>query len=1098
MRYGQKLGNSLGSIAILVGVGMLVVATASRSQEVTGSAAVTVTDSTGAAVGGAKLLLTRPDTGDTIPAVTHSDGSYTFEALQPGEYTISITAAGFTSVNLTNIGINVGEHVNIPVHLTLGSVSQTVVVSGQSASLLNTESASVGQAVQAPVIQQLPLNGRDFVQLLYLATGAAPVGGGTSPSTTWTGRSDTTVILGGLRETDVSYLVDGIEMRNGRFGTPGFFPSPDAIGQFRVQRTTFGPEFGLSASVVNMPLRAGTNQYHGDVFELNRNRDYAANEYFLNQAGLPRPPFNQNDFSATLAGPVIIPELYNGKNRSFFMFNFEGFRQVQGTSLTGIYPSKAQLAGNLADDSTGTGIYPLDSPFCQTNPTSIKCANVLNPTTGVPYPGNIIPTDQLNAVDQKVLPYIPTPNVSVPSGSAAFPSFNTINSPSITNTTDQYNARIDQYVTQRDTVYASFSDYNSVIFTPSLQPLGGYSTPIADHLWTATYNHIFTPNAINTFRLGLNNSNEYLNPVTAYGPNYAVSLFDFTNTNTNPLTFGIPDFGIAGVSGIGSWGEVIGAQQFNYQLSDNFSLARGKHNYMAGVELMHQRFIQTTDFSANPNFTFDGRYTGMASTGFGLGDFLVGDAYQASGAVGDSLQNLHTNYYGVYVRDNWQATRNLMLSYGIRYEYSLSPIESQNRQGYFDLNTGTEVYAGQGIRRSIVKPDYTNFAPRLGFSWAPSFLHQAVFRGGFGVYYGTDNWNELQFSIVGTKFYQVQTINSNPTQPTLSMNNMLPPLATSLNTNPFTLDPNSRTPYYEQWGLDLQKVFGSKYLVEIEYAGNIGKDLAQRINANVATIDPSGTVPIAQRVPYPDFGFILESWDEGASNFNAFTAKAERRYQNGFEFLGSLTWEHAIDQGITDDFSAISRDFRRYDRGNSDYDVPVRFVLSGVYDLPFGTGRPFLSSVSRAMNYLVGGWQLNTITTLTGGEFGTATLPIDWLNIGAFSQSRPNIQKGQIAVGRSLPNQYWNPAAFTYPTTHIEGDGGRNTLEEPGYADADISLFKTNQIYNNMVAQFRFEFFNVLNHTQFGYANGTLGPGFGQITGTRPPRIIQLGLRVEW
>lgn len=231
------------------------------------------------------------------------------------------------------------------------------------------------------------------------------------------------------------------------------------------------------------------------------------------------------------------------------------------------------------------------------------------------------------------------------------------------------------------------------------------------------------------------------------------------------------------------------------------ALAKEKHNYMAGVELLHQRFKQTTDFSANPSFTFDGRYTGASASGFGLGDFLLGDPYQASGAAGDSLQNLHTNYYGVYARDNWQATPSLMLSYGLRYEYSLSPIESQNRQGYFDLNTGTEVYAGHGIRRYIVRPDYTNFAPRLGFAWSPSFMRTAVLRGGYGIYYGTDNWNELQFSIVGTKFYQVQTLNSDPTRPTLSMNNLLPPLATSLNTNPFTLDPNSRTSYYEQWVL---------------------------------------------------------------------------------------------------------------------------------------------------------------------------------------------------------------------------------------------------------------------------------------------------------
>jgi hypothetical protein len=1067
------------------------------SQEITGDAVVHVTDSTGAAVGGANLILTRTSTNDKITGMTHSDGSYNYDLLQPGDYSLTVDAPGFKSAHLTSISVNIGEHVDLSVHLQVGSVNQSVVVSEASATLLNSESASVGQTVQSQTIEQLPLNGRNFVQLLYLTTGATPVGGGTSPSTTWTGRSDTTVILAGLRESDVSYLLNGIETRNARFGTPGIFPSVDAIQEFRVQRTTFGAEFGHSAAVVNMTLLGGTNTIHGDVFELNRNRALAANEYFLNQEGIPRPPFNQNNFGATIDGPLFIPKLYDGRNRTFLMFNYEGFRQAQGTELTGIYPSRAQLAGNLADDSAGTGIYPLNSAFCSTNPSSPKCANVIDPFTGIPYPGNVIPTAQLDPIDQKALPYIPTPNVAVAHG-PAFPSYNTIASPSIDNTWNQYNGRVDQSITANDKVYATFSNSNEALFNPSIQPLGGSNYPLADHLWTATYDHIFTPNLLNDLRLGLNNSVSYLVPITAYGPNYAKSLFGLTNTDTNPITFGIPDFGISGISGIGSFGEVIGAQDINYQLTDNVTASRGKHNIMAGVELIHMRFLQTTDFGANPAFTYDGRFTGTVKSGFGLGDFLIGTPYQASGAAGDSAQNLHTNYYGLYAQDNWQALPNLVLSYGMRYEYSLPPVESQNRQGYFSLSQGKELYAGVDIRRSIVKPDYNNLAPRLGFAWRPSFLKNAVLRGGFGLYYATDNWNELQFSIVGSKFYQVQTINSDPTKPTISMKNMLPPLATSLNTNPFTLWQYSLTPYYEQWGLDLQQVIGNKYLFELEYAGGIGKDLPQRRNANVATIDPTGTVPIVQRVPYPKFGYILQSWNEGAANWNALTAKLERRYQDGFSFLGSLTYENAIDQGITDDFSAISRDFRRYDRGHSDYDVPVRFVASAVYDLPFGKGKRFLANIPTGMDYLVGGWQFNTITTLTAGQYSTGVLSTDYLNIGAFSQSRPNVQRNLVTSGRRLPTQYFNPAAFTFPSTHIEGNDGRNTLEQPGYADSDISIFKSHTIYKNMFLQFRFEFFNAFNHTQFGFANTTVGPGFGQITTTRFPRIIQLGSRLQW
>ena len=303
-----------------------------------------------------------------------------------------------------------------------------------------------------------------------------------------------------------------------------------------------------------------------------------------------------------MSGPLWIPKLYDGKDKTFWMFNYEGFRQVEGTVLTGLYPSKAQLAGNLADDSAGTGIYPLSSGFCSSNPGSPKCANVINPFTGIPYPGNVIPTADLDPVDQKALPYFATPNV-LTSGGSTFPAYNTIASPSVIHNSDQYNARFDQRLTDKDTLYATFSNANDHLEQPSLKPLGKNAYPLADHLWTATYVHIFSPSVVNEFRLGLDNSFSYLVPETAFGPNYAQSLFGLQNTTSDPLTFGIPDFNVSGLGGVGSWGEIIGATSKNYQLADNVSVSKGAHNYQAGVQLMHQRFDQVTDFGVIPGFS---------------------------------------------------------------------------------------------------------------------------------------------------------------------------------------------------------------------------------------------------------------------------------------------------------------------------------------------------------------------------------------------------------------------------------------------------------------------------------------------------------------
>jgi hypothetical protein len=1092
-------------IRFTLSLGLLYVASlCAYGQTISGSVNVTVEDSSGASIAGASVTLVSSATEEKTAGQTNSQGSFIFELVHPGTYHLIVSAPTFATANVTNLSVSIGEHINVPVKMAVGALTQTISASAESESLLNTESASVGQTIQSQTIQDLPLNGRDFIQLLLLGTGAAPVGSGDSPASGWTGRSNVTVSLGGLRETDTSYLVNGIESRNARFGNTGLFLSPDAIGEFRVQRTTFGAEFGLSASVVNMSIRNGTNAFHGDAFELNRNRDYAANDYFLNLAGEPRPPFNQNNFGATLAGPVIIPKVYNGRRRSFFMFNFEGFRQVQGEVLTGIFPSAAQLAGNLADDSAGTGIYPLNSDFCASNPGSLKCANVMNPFTGTPYPGNVI--TNLDPVDQKALPYIASPNKPSNAGAPTFPAFNTIGSPDIENNWNQYTGRIDQQLSEIDSLYATFTDETESLFQPALDPLAGNNFPLDDHLWTVTYAHTFNPHLINELRLGLNNSVTFLTPASAYGPNYAQSLFGLQNTNSNPLTFGIPDFAVGGFGGgggigdlAGSFPETIGAVQKNYQATDNIVLNRGKHNIMAGLELMHLRFAQNTDFSANPNFSFTGQFTGLGTAGIGLGDFLIGTPYTAAGAAGDSEQNLHTNYYGFYGQDNWQITRNLLLSYGLRYEYSLSPVESQNRQAYFDMATLQYVYAGQGARRSIIQPDYHEFAPRLGFSWKPSWLNNAVIRGGAGIYYATDNWNELQFSIVGTKYYQTQEVTSDPTTPTLSMENLLPPFSTTANSAPFTMDPNNVTPYYYQYGLDIQQELGGRYLFEVEYAGNIGKKLAQRFNPNQAVLDPTGTVPLADRLPYPSLSFILDYHTEGLSNYNALTAKIERRMTDGLSFLGAFTYSKALDEGITDDSSAISRDFRVYDYGVSDYDVPFRFVGNVLYELPFGHGKQFLGSAPGAVNYLLGGWQYNAIITLAAGQYETAGLPVDWLNIGPIASSRPNVDKSQDKVGRQAPTQYYNPAAFTYPSTHIEGNSGRNSFEQPGVANWDMSLFKAIPIHENVNFQFRFEFFNAFNHPQFGFANMGLGTGFGEITSDpQGPRVIQIGGRLNF
>ncbi len=1079
----------------------LVVAAPIFSQSITGDLVINVTDPSSGAVAGAKLTLTQTDTNVQLTGETDSLGNSVLPQLKPGSYTLDVSASGFRKANVTDIVVAIGQRAQVNVKLTLGAVTETVSVSGTAETVL-AENASIGQVINSQSIVELPLNGRNFIQLAQISAGAAPIGIGTSPASSWTGRGDSTLSIDGGRETNNSFLVDGIETRNSRFGNAGIRPSADAIEEFSVQRSTFGAEFGRSSAIINTTIRSGTNGLHLTLFEFLRNRNFDANTFFANRAGSPKPAFTQNNFGTAVGGPVVIP-FYKGKDKTFWFFNYEGFRQRQANTSTGLYPSPAQMAGNLADDSWGTGIFPLSSALCQANPKSPKCRDVIDPNTGLAFPGNVIPNARLDLTVQKQLPYQPKPNVAVTPNSPSFPSFNTIGFPKRINDWDQYNVRLDHHFTANDLVYGTFSNSDETLIAPALRPLGGDVFPQTDRLYTVTYNRIISPTIFNEFRFGYNRSVTYRTAETSNTKDYAKDVFGIKNTSPNPFDFGVPVFSPSGFSGVGSLSEAIGASDTNIQFTDNLSWNKRKHNIRVGLTISPKRYDQITDFSGNPSFNFDGRFTGIQ--GLGLGDMLLGLPISAGGALGDSSQKMRTTYYGGYIQDDWRITSTLNLNFGIRYEYAAPPTEQRGKALVFAPDIGQIVLANHGVRPSIVDPDYNNFAPRLGFAYHPGFLKNTVVRGGAGTYYATDNWNELQFEVIGPPFYQSQTLNSDPVKPTLFMSNLLPSLAASPNLNPFTYDRRDRTPYVNQWSFGIERTFKQDYLLEVNYQGSTGQKLPERRNLNIASLEPTGTVPIAARVRFPQYGFILLTYNGGWSSYNALTTRLEKRFSSGFFLLASYTWQKSLDLGSTDEFSATSTNFKNWDKGHSSFDVPHRFVVSYIYELPFGRGKWLASGANPAMNKIIGGWQFTGITTFSQGQFSTPTLGVDWINAGAFTTSRSNII-GDYQTGRSLPDRYINPAAFDYPRdasgnrVHLEGNGGRNTIEQPGTNNWDLGIFKNTKFGERFTGQLRWEMFNAFNHTQFGAANLSLtSANFGKITGLLVgPRRMQFGLRLRF
>jgi len=1101
----------------LVCLALLITAPQVFGQSITGDILGTVYDSTKAVVPGAKVTLTATDTGIKQEAPSDESGNYLFAALKPGLYSVQASKEGFQTSEVTNITLLVGARPRVDITLQVGAVSQTVEVTAGGIAQLETQTSSMNQVTQESAVENLPIENRNFIGLVALSAGVAPIGQGNSPASGWTGagQGQVTTSVSGGRESDESFIVDGIESRNARFGSANLRPSFDAIQEINVQTSNFSAEYGRSAAVINTTLKSGSNAIHGDVYDYVENNKFNSNDFFSNLAGLPTKIVRYNDFGATIGGPVVLPH-YNGRDRTFFFFSYEGLRNPTITNETALNPSPQQLAGNLADNSYGTGFFPTSSSYCQSLPTSPHCVNVINPATGQAFPGNVIPTSMLNPVTQKWIPFWPAPNVAnapiiVPGG---FPNYNYFTAARGYVNSDQYNARLDHSIGPRDQLWGAFTHDNRPTFAPGSEPLSGSSWPLSDTLVTVTETHTFSPNIVNDARLGYNRGRTYLVGQGALTQNYAASVFGMTNTSPNPFDYGVPSAGVSDFNDPGSPGESIGALDQDKQFVDNLSIVHGKHNLKMGFNYIHELFNQITDFSGVPGVSFGGLFSGNS-----LGDFLLGDPLNATASVGDSSQDLISNFYAGFLQDNWRVSPSLTVNVGLRYEYSQTPWDRSNKTGWFDPSTQIVEYSRSGaVRNGIVDPTWRNWAPRVGFAWTPSFSRNTVVRGAYGIFYATDNWNELQFEVVLPAYYSTQTLNSDPTKPTLSMSQLFPVGAFGSGTSvPFSLDKRSRTPYVQQWDYDIQHTFAHNMFLDIGYIGNVGQKLPQRRNEDNPSFDPTGTIPIADRVPYPNYSWILLDYNGGWSSYNGLATRFTKRFGSGMFLQIAYTYSHTLDLGNTDDFSASQCCFKTIDKGNGDYDVRHRFVASYVYDLPFGKGKRYLGGASGALNKLVSGWQATGITTFSTGQWLSATLPTDWQVFGAFSTSYPDkVGSAYTPKGTRTYGNWYNYDSFTYPgcpagiaaptatncpgAIHLQGNSERNSLEEPGINNWDIAAFKRTAITERLNTEFRAEFYNAWNHVQFAAPSGSLAPGtFGVITGVlEPPRVIQLAFKLIW
>jgi hypothetical protein len=1175
----RTLDFRLALFIVLLGT---IFASTALAQKDTGSIVGTVKDPSGALVANAKISVTDVERAQTFNTTTNNDGEYVASPLRVGRYTVTAEAGGFKKAVSRPVDLDVQQRIVINITLYVGQITESVEVTSATP-LLETETSELGQVVDSHRAANLPLNGRNFAQLALLSTGTAPSEPGARDEKSFGFSAN------GARSLQNNFLLDGVDNNSNLpdlLNETNFVIQPpiDALQEFKVQTNAYSAEFGRgNGAIINAVIKSGTNTLHGSLWEFLRNDKLDARNHFDDPAK-PTPPYKQNQFGGTVGGPVYIPHVYDGRNRTFFFADYEGLRIRQAQTQSAFIPSLARRQGDfsdLIDFSTTTG---LDCNGVATYPGEIfdtRRTQVVTPGTpsaspvlcGVPFqydssgkPLNIIPQTpvvpgggSLDPLALRLAALYPAPNVF------NNPSINYLANPVLKESRQNFDVRVDQKFSDIDNTFFRFSFENQPSSIPGtfngLADGGGFFSGIEENSYrslAASWTHFFKPQLINEFRLGYNRINSHrfqLNAETDVS-----AQLGFPGVPFSPGIGGLPQLTFSDVATLGSPTFLPSKElQNSYTLSENLTWVNGRHIWKYGTEIRREEFTIFQPASPRGALGFDGTLTdNPASPGSGGTGFA---SFMAGLTNGGNINNLHNvdyfrTTYALYGQDDWKITPKVTLNLGLRYEVFLPVTERHNQLGTFDLtNPGTPtiiVPKGQNAQLTptiasqvqisrtgspgLVNEDLNNFAPRVGLAY--QFKTHTVFRTGYGVFYGGQENGPYSNPSPGFNppFFVTQSFttpcsaaaaNPAPGQQDCSVPE-IPFLANGFPTTSLT-DPNTpllfsvdrklRTPYMQQWHLSIEFQLPADSVFELTYAGSRGTKLYTFFNGNQALPSTDPNAPLAPRRPVPSIDAPI-NWfrSTGASSYHSMQAHYEKRFSHGLQFLASYTWGHTIDNasnanlGPTQNNSDF-RDFRHPERefGSADFDVRQRFVGSFLYELPFGHGKPLMGNASGVQDQIVGGWQVATILSISTGNYFTV---LD--NNAHFSNSdggaggvsqRPD-QIGDPHAKPCVPGTFFNTCAYGDPAEGSYGNVGRNTIEGPGYKTWDLSVFKNFKAGERARLEFRAEFFNVLNHTNFLFSktgpqnsnNSTiLGTSqFGFLTAARDPRQIQFALKLSF
>jgi hypothetical protein len=1051
----------LGSVTL---VALLFLSTGIRAQESASSGIVgQVVDSTKGAMPGATVTVINTGTNAQRVVNTDAEGRFSVPNLPPATYTVRVELSGFATSEVKGLILRNGEVSRPTIALGLANVSESVTVVGLSP-LLQTTNASVSQTITQKQIEDLPVAGRSLLSFASLSAGVTPqsFNRGTQFGAAGSSRSQYVTVEGG-RDSSTNYAIDGVYVRSLRFNNLSLNPPLDAVQEVNVLRNSFTTEYGQGQAVVSIVTKSGSNRPTGSAYDYVRNEGTEATNYFGQKPG------DRTQAGATGGGPLM-------HDRFFIFGGYEGLRATAGKTLFAIVPNPQQLAGNFSG-----------------------LAAITDPLTGLPFPGNVIPSSRFSKFASTLAPTVPAPNISGPN------NYRTVNN--FSDDADTATIRADQVMPAHNLfqrfMYYKGSQLNPSVFSYTNLPQEGRNFAAGD-TW------VLSPSFVNEIRVGYNYAYHLNSPISLNDRNWVgdIGLRNLAG-GTDPIDYGRPGFAITGLTGNGEGGITQGATENILSVSNATSWVKGRHNVRFGIQAQFRKYDQLTEVPPRGGFTFNGQFTGNP-----VADFLLGYCSTCTGAFGSSRSNYSSPTFAPFIDDNWQISSQLTLQMGLRWEYLGPWHEKNNQEGSFDPVSGKIgfhvvpanlpaslvpliINQDNFFPSGILKKDLNNFGPRVGIVYSAN--DTTVVRSGFGVYYDNLNLNELQFSRLVPPFYGQYSLQPVKTDLSLNADTLFPDLNNiPVFPAPFSMNPDNRTAYTFQWNGNVQHTFAKSYLFEVAYTGSHSYNEHKRYNINQAT---PGTTPIVTRVPYPAFqSAILYSSDAGRAEFNGLTFRVDKRYADGLFFLGSYQLSKSTDNGsgeIEANDTAFATNLNA-DQGYARYDQRHRVSASFGYELPFGPGKRWLSSGGAAA-YVFGGWQVQSIVRLASGFPFTVT-STNVCQCGSFVPQRVNlVTAGNLGqIDNPTVDHWFDPTAYAVPALGTQGNAGRNTVRGPGTQLVNLSLSKRFPISRARI-EFRAEVFNLLNHNNFGTPDSNISNATaGVITTADDGRAAQFGLRLAW